>query len=221
MAGLCPVHQLAWDCGSGNGQCALPLTKFFDQVVANDPSERQLALANQHPRITYHVAVAEDIEFSPGTVDLITVAQAIHWFDFPRFYEVVNRVLKPEGIIAVLGYGLLTITLEIDKVIRFLYDDLLGPYWLPEREMIDRVYQTIPFPFEEVNAPTFFITTEWTFHELVGYLNTWSSTRRYINLNGRNPIWQIEPRLKAAWGNESRKRSIRFPMFLRIGKIKL
>lgn len=218
LADLCPTQKLAWDCGTGNGQCALRLTNYFEQVVANDPSEPQLACAVKHPRIIYRLATAEEIDLLPQSVDLITVAQAIHWFEFSKFYELVNRVLKAEGVIAVFGYGLLFITPEIDKVLRFFYHDVVGSFWPPERKFIEQEYQTIPFPFKGVNAPPFSMTTEWTYPELIGYLNTWSSTRKFFEKNGRNPILQVEPQLKNAWGKETRKHIVRFPMFFRIGK---
>ncbi len=175
LATLPARTERAWDCGTGNGQAAVVLAEFFDEVVATDPSAGQIEHACEHPRVRYQVAPAEAVPLADGSTDLVTVAQALHWFDHPRFYDEVRRVLRPAGAIAAWGYGLAVITPEVDAVVQHLYADLLGPYWPPERRKIEERYATIPFPFAEVPDPGFAMAAEWSLDDLLGYLGTWSS----------------------------------------------
>src|SRR5690606_23864417 len=103
----------AWDCGTGNGQVATFLSAYFDEVVASDISVRQLSNAPKIENVTY-VKCAERLLSHPDQFfDLITVAQAIHWFDFDKFFQEVKRVGKPDSLLAVWGYGLLKINVEV------------------------------------------------------------------------------------------------------------
>ena len=210
-------YDAAWDCGTGNGQVAVKLAEQFRQVYATDLSENQLTQAPSRPNITYRVMRAEDSTFNEP-VDLITVAQAIHWFDFEAFYTVVDRVLKPAGRLAVLGYPLLTVDEPVDTVIKKLYEDILGDrYWDPERKHVEARYRTIPFPLEEVEAPEFAQTLTWTLEDLLGYLNTWSAVQHYISRGGKNPVNIVADDLRNAWGASSH-RQVCFPIVLRVGK---
>ncbi|UKJ08393.1 class I SAM-dependent methyltransferase [Solitalea lacus] len=210
-------RKLAWDCGTGNGQVAVKLANYFDQVYATDISENQLLNALKKENITYQCAAAEHTTFSNSTFDLITVAQAIHWFNFEQFYTEVKRTLKPNGIIAVIGYGLLKTEPQTNTLINYFYNDVLGSYWDDERKYIDEGYQTIPFPFKEINAPTFTNTYHWTKEQFIGYLNTWSAVQHYISKNGENPLDLIEKELNSFWKNDEVK-AVTFPILLRIGK---
>src|SRR5215475_11590766 len=98
LASIAPGRELAWDCGTGNGQAAVGLASVFDRVIATDASKKQIANAEPHNRVEYHVAPAENSGIPSGTIDLIMVAQALHWFDLDRFYGQAGRVLKPDGI---------------------------------------------------------------------------------------------------------------------------
>jgi len=162
------------------------------------------------------VESAEDADFPPSHFDLITVAQAVHWFHFDRFYAVVNRVLKPDGIFAALGYGLMTTDGAANDVIRYLYHSIPGGYWDPERRYIDEGYQTIPFPFKEQPAPSFQLTVQWTIEHVLGYLNTWSAVQHYRKQRGEDPVGAIRKDLTSAWGGAATK-AMRFPMLMRIG----
>jgi len=152
---ITPGKASAWDCGTGNGQVALELAKSFDQVQATDISQAQLDHAPYADNIKYSVQSAEDTHFSDASFDLVTVAQAIHWFDFDLFYKEVSRTAKKGAVICVIGYARLEITPEIDEVITRFYTDIIGPYWDPERRYVDDGYQTIPFPYEEIETPTY------------------------------------------------------------------
>ena len=215
-----PDRRNAWDCGCGNGQVAGVLADYFEKVEATDISENQLDHAIRKPNIEYQLAPAEKTNIESDSISLITVAQAIHWFDVNAFYREVIRVGKPGSILAIWCYSLLTISQEIDPIIKHLYAVTLGDkFWDPERKLIDERYQTIPFPFEELDVPAFKITTSWTVDHLIGYLNSWSAVQRYIREVGDNPVSQISSALKDSWGKQ-KELKVEFPLFSRIGKIK-
>ena len=159
---------------------------------------------------------AEKTNFQGNTFDLITVAQAIHWFNFKDFYKEAKRVLKPNGMIAVIGYSLFKSTLETNKVIWKFYNDVIGSFWDEERRYLDEKYKTIPFPFQEIKAPEFQQEHQWSFEHLIGYLETWSAAKHYEKVNGENPVNLIKKELKTAFGNENK---IVFPILLRLGKL--
>jgi SAM-dependent methyltransferase len=219
LLSLVKDKSLAWDCGTGNGQVAGVLADYFDRVEASDISQAQLDHAVSKPNIYYQLAPAEKTAIQAGSVNLVTVAQAIHWFDFDAFYREVYRVSKPGAVVAVWCYSLLTVNEQVDQIIQNLYADTLGDqYWDSERRFVDEHYQTIPFPFEEITAPEFSIRVSWTLDHLLGYLNSWSAVQHYIRKNGVNPITGITSGLKEAWGNQENW-EIRFPLFTRIGRV--
>jgi SAM-dependent methyltransferase len=215
---LVPGRSAAWDCGTGNGQVAGQLAAHFDNVFATDISRQQLDNAISLPNIQYSLQPAESTGFPDNTFDLITVAQAIHWFDFDAFYREAGRTLKDHGILAVIGYGRLEITPAVDDVILNFYRDIIGPYWDKERKYVDENYRTIPFPFVDIDAPGFSIDFEWTSSHLIGYLETWSAVKHYEKQKGQNPVALIQQPLRTAWGNIN-TRPVYFPVLLRIARI--
>jgi ubiquinone/menaquinone biosynthesis C-methylase UbiE len=218
VASFAENKQSALDVATGNGQVAVELSGYFKQVYATDISEKQLENALQKDNITYIKERAEQTSFADKQFDLITVAQAIHWFDFDAFYKEVYRILKPDGIFAVLGYGLFNVTGEAEKLLEHFYYDITGPYWDAERRYLDENYTTIPFPFEEIEVEQFTNEFTWTFEQLTGYLETWSAVQHYIKNNGTNPVDLIRDELKEYWEKGDRK--VTFPLLLRIGKLK-
>ena len=209
----------AWDCGTGNGQVAIELAKEFANVDATDISKQQLQHAFIADNINYSVQSAENSSFENDCFDLITVAQAVHWFDLDKFNNEVKRVGKPNSIIALIGYELNHITPEIDKIVRYFYKDIIGPYWDVERRHLENRYQSIPFPFKELETPEIYNFKLWKFEHLIGYLNTWSAVKKFIEKNNFNPIDKIEEDLKVAWGNNEVRR-VTFPIILRVGRVK-
>ncbi len=207
----------AWDCGTGNGQVALELAKQFQKVHATDISKQQLEQAPDHPNITYSIQQAEVPAFPDAYFDLITVAQAIHWFHFKQFYQEVNRTIKKGGIFAVIGYGLIDTFPEADEIIDRFYREIVGPYWDEERKYLDEEYQTIPFPFEEFETPKFTASFKWNFEHLIGYLETWSAVQHYRDQTGKDPMDLIYDELKIAW--QDKTRTVTFPIFTRIARI--
>ena len=219
LASLCPAHDLAWDCGTGNGQAAHGLAPHFARIVATDASVDQIANAAPHERIVYHVAPARQAPLDPSSADLVTVAQAIHWFDHQRFYAEVRRVLKPGGVLAVWTYGLLQITPALDAVIRHLYEDIVDAYWPPERRLVEAAYRTLPFPFDEIPPPAFAIDLPWSLDDLLGYLGTWSATQRFMKTHSANPVDHIAEDLTLAWGNLAEKKTTHWQLYLRVGRV--
>jgi len=199
LAEVSPSRGCAWDCATGNGQAAVELARHFARVIATDASEKQIRSAFAHPHVRYHVAPAESPEIDDGSVDLVTVAQAIHWFDLPAFYRQADRVLRPGGILAVWAYGLFHSTPRADEIVRHLYTDIVGPYWPPDRAMIERGYADVHLPFEPVPAPPFQMRLDWSVDDLVGYLGTWSSTQAFKNDRGYDPVDQVRDDLVRAW----------------------
>ena len=213
---VAPSRQLAWDCGTGNGQAALGLASVFDRVTATDASEKQISKARTHERVKYRVAPAEDSRIESGTVDVITVAQALHWFDLDRFYTEARRVLKPDGVLAASAYNLLQIEPLIDDVLNRYYHEVIGPFWMPERKLVEN-FADVPFPFHEIRPPRFAMTAEWDLDRLTGYLRTWSSSQRFVEATGSDPVEQIIDELRAAWGSPEQTRELVWPLTLRVG----
>jgi len=208
---------IALDVATGNGQMAAALAPYFKEVYGTDISAKQLQNATPAPNLIYKEGSAEDTGFKNEQFSLITVAQAIHWFEFDTFYAEVKRILKPDGIFAVMGYGLFSTNPETDIIINHFYKDIIGSYWDTERRYIDENYTTIPFPFKEINTKKFTNHFTWTFEQLTGYLETWSAVQHYIKQNGTNPIDLICDDLQASWGNSDKQ--VTFPLLLRIGKL--
>jgi hypothetical protein len=211
-------NKTAWDCATGNGQVARYLSKHFKNVYATDLSQQQLDNAFPADNIQYSISPAEKTPFQDNQFDLITVGQALHWFNREQFYNEVNRVGKPGAMIAVWGYALLFIEPDIDQVIMDFYTNVVGPYWDDARRLVENEYKTIPFPFEEIETPPFFIDVEWNLDHLTGYLESWSATQKYMKATNINPIPSITERLKPLWSDDDPK-NVSFPLFLRLGKI--
>ncbi|AMM50466.1 SAM-dependent methyltransferase [Rufibacter sp. DG15C] len=218
LLALVPDKECAWDCGTGNGQVAVELGKHFTHVKATDISEKQLQQAPTKDNIEYSLQPAEQTDFPGNSFDLITMGQAAHWFDFTRFYPEVQRVAKPNAILALWGYGLLSITPAIDAIIQHFYTEVIGPYWDVERKHIDANYSSLPFPLEELPSFAGVIEQTWAVSDLEGYLNTWSSVQAYIQKHGENPVDACMVEIRKVW-KEEEEWPVRFPVFSRIGRI--
>lgn len=216
VASLVSRHDVAWDCATGNGQAAVSLAKIFAKVIATDASEKQISLAEPHPSIEYRVATASESGIADQSVDLVTVAQAIHWFDHASFYREVKRVLKPDGAIAIWCYGDPVIDdPALDAIVNAYNRGTIEAYWRPERGLILSGLRTIPFPFREVEAPSMHLECNWTLNELAGYLRTWSATAAYAAVVGGDPVADVEARLASIWGDA--KHVVRWPLYFRVG----
>ncbi|MCB1827845.1 MAG: class I SAM-dependent methyltransferase [Coxiellaceae bacterium] len=217
---LVAEHACAWDCGTGNGQAAIALAGYFDSVIATDASQQQIDNATPHERVSYRVATAEHSTLDDHSVDLITVAQALHWFDLDKFYAEVRRVAKPQAAIAVWVYELMQFDdPAVQAVLDYCYRDLVGSYWPPERIHCETRYQQLPFPFKEFDTPDFSVQYHWTKDAFLGYLSTWSAVQRYISDLNSDPISTlIQPRLDAIWSSEEQK-TLKLIFSMRAGNV--
>src|SRR5688500_18571754 len=212
-------RAVAWDCGTGSGQAAVALAEHFDLVVATDPSTAQLTHAESHPRVRYAAMPAERSALASGSASLVTVAQALHWFDTPAFFAEVRRVLGPRGVIAVWSYGLLTLHDDVlDEIVRRFHGETMGPYWPPERRLVDEGYRDLALPFEPIVAPPFAMEASWTLRQLGGYLSTWSAVQRARAATGADPVAAVVESLRPAWGREDEVRRVVWPLTLLVGQ---
>jgi len=219
-------RDLVWDTGCGNGQASVALAARFARVFATDPSANQIENAERRPNIDYRVEPAEQCSLASASADLVTVAQALHWFDFARFFPEVQRVLKPGGFFAAWAYSDCRVTSAVDVHKDRVYVDLTGTYWPPERELVETGYRTIPMPvgagapFEEIAAPSFVMSVSWNAQQFLAYLRSWSATQRYIKANGVDPVAIVENDLIAAWGDPDMRREVRWDFHLRCGRLR-
>lgn len=219
LGGLLGRHELAWDCAAGTGQATLPLTRFFRRVWATDVSAAMLDNAPRHPGIEYRAAPAESSGLDAATVDLVTVAQALHWLDLDPFYAEVERVLMPGGVLAVWTYGNQHLQHEaLDEVLQHFYFKVVGDYWLAERRHVESGYRTLPFPFAELEAPAFEMQEQWSLPQLLGYIGTWSASQRYREALGKDPVERLARELTSLWGKPASVRQVRWPLSLRVGR---
>jgi SAM-dependent methyltransferase len=219
LATLVPSRDVAWDCATGNGQAATHLARYFERVTATDESGEMIAQAPPDTRITYRVAEAEDSGLEDRSVDLVTVASAIHWFDLERFYAEVNRIVKPGGTIAVWTYYTPVFGGDIDTIIYRLAHDILGAYWYERVHYVVDEFHDLPFPFEPIEAPSFQADMVWDIHDLLAYFETWSSSLKYREANNTSPTDLIEDDLARAWGDSEQKRDLHFPLYMRLGRV--
>lgn len=207
----------AWDCACGSGQATRELAARFDQVIGTDLSAAQIQHAPALPNVMWRVTRAEESGLPDGSMDLVTVAQALHWFDLPRFWAEALRVLKAGGVVAVWSYGVFQIgEPEIERLCAHFYEHVVGEFWPPERRIVEAGYATLDFPFAEIAAPAFEMEVEWSLDALLGYLSSWSATTRYAQHHGHSPIPELRRELEPLWENE--RLVVRWPLSMRVGR---
>jgi SAM-dependent methyltransferase len=218
-----PAAALAWDCATGNGQAAVMLGRRVARVIGSDRSAAQLRHAIAQAHVHYVQACAEAMPLRAHSVDLITIAQALHWFDFARFHAEAARVLKPGGIIAAWTYSFLSVIPQlggdIERVLRRFYHDVVGPHWPAERRWVDEGYRTIPFPWPAIDIGAFTIDVAWNLASVVGYVSSWSATQRYITATGTDPLPMLARELAEAWGTPETTRRLQWPLSIRAGRM--
>jgi SAM-dependent methyltransferase len=220
LASVAPNRRLAWDCGTGNGQAATAMAAHFAHVVATDPSTAQLANAERGVAVSYAAMTAEQAALTGASVAVITVAQALHWFDRPAFYAEVKRVLTPRGVLAAWSYGLCTLgDAALDAELRRFHDETVGPYWPPGRALVDAGYEGLDLPFDELSPPPLAMEARWTLEEFAGYLSTWSAVQRARASTGMDPLPALVEALRARWGAEKSGRRIEWPLAVRAGRV--
>lgn len=218
LAALAPRRHLALDCGCGAGQLSALLATRFDRVVATDASPQQISNAKPCKGVEYRVARSDESGLPEASVDLITAAQAAHWFDLDTFYEEARRVLGPDGAIALITYGVTDADGDVGRILTRFYVDVIGPFWPPERRHVETGYRSLPFPFAESAAPPIAMTADWSLKELLGYVDTWSAVRNAEASLGREPYERFAAALGEAWGDPDQRREIRWPLSMRIGR---
>jgi ubiquinone/menaquinone biosynthesis C-methylase UbiE len=216
LSSLAKEHKRSWDCATGNGQAALGHVPFFDEIIATDASESQIKHAKHHSKIIYKVATAEDSGLETASIDLITVATAIHWINTDLFYPEAKRIMKREGVIAVWTYPDSNINEKIDHIIHAYLKDIIGMYWPKEIEKVWNFEESIDFPFEKIESPDFSINAAWTMKDYMNYLYTWSATQNYISETGENPLKLIYDDLLKAWGNE--RQTVTWKLKMKVGR---
>lgn len=216
LIALCPAQQLAWDAGTGNGQFANLLAPHFERVIATDISEKQLQNAVQKPNIAYSLSDSTHVDIADHSADLVTVAQAVHWFSFEQFYADARRVLKKDGILALISYGLLYSEPKVNDIILDFYNNTLSGCWDPERRYIDEEYQTIPFPFEEIHLQRHVMPYSWNIDQLIGFFSTWSGLQHYRKRNNHDPLPELRQRFL---GTGITAFNVEFPVFGRVARM--
>lgn len=219
LAGQVTTSRLAWDAGCGNGQASADLSRYFDHVVGTDPSAEQIANAVSRSNIDYRVEPAEQSTLDDASVDLVCVAQALHWFDLPRFHEEVRRVLKPGGVVAFWSYADCRVNEAVDAQKNRVYVDLTGPYWPPERALVESGYASLPFPFERIATPRFDLCMRWNVDRYLAYLRSWSATQRYMRTLEQDPVALVEDDLRLAWGDSDLLREVCWDFHLHCGRV--
>lgn len=214
LAKQAPAHHRAWDCATGNGQAARLLAPDFERVIATDASATQIANASRHPKVSFRVAPAESSGLDPASIDLITVAQALHWFDFEQFYAHAAAVLKRNGVLAIWTYRLFEVDPPINALIKEFFQGPIGPYWPEQRHLVDEGYRGILPDWPEISAPPCAMRCDWNIEQALGYLSSWSAVQRFIAATGKDPLDDFAPLLGELWGDEIRP--VRWKLILKV-----
>lgn len=220
LAERAPARRVVWDCACGNGQATLDLAARFDRVIATDSSAAQIAQAPAHPRVEWRVAAAEQSGIASATCDLVTVAQALHWLDIDAFFREAARVTRPPGLVAVWSYGEIALEHpEANRVLRHFARTVVGPYWPPQRHLVDEGYRSVRMPFEEIDVPELEMADRWTLEQVVGYVSTWSATSEYRKALNEDPVVDFEARLREVWGNPDEENRVGWRLSVRVGRV--
>ena len=221
LARVSPSREAVWDCGCGSGQASVPLAEHFAMVHATDVAPEQIAAAKPHSRVRYSVTPAEHSGLPDQSVDLVTVAQALHWFDVTAFFAEATRVARPGALLAVWNYPRPRfVDAELDRRFFTFYSQVVGPYWPPERRHIEEGYKSLPFPFEEVESPEFGFELDWNIDQVAGYASSWSATARYRQALGTDPVPLLRELIEPAWPAAGGSVPLRMALGLRAGRLR-
>lgn len=218
VSSISPSNSCAWDCATGNGQAAVGLSEFFEKVVATDVSENQISQAIKGEGITYFVQEAEYPDFPLESVDLITVAQALHWFDYSKFWPAVDKVLKPDGVFAAWGYDWFSVSQPVDELITSLVLDKIEGYWAPQNRILWQGYKDLQFPFSVIDTPDFDLSMKWDLNHLFNYIHSWSATRRCIEKEGDDFLRSAFDEVATIWGKANESKIVSMPLHILVGR---
>jgi SAM-dependent methyltransferase len=213
------ARDTAWDAATGSGQAAWGLAHRFDRVIATDISAEQLRHARRHPRIEYRVAPSESSGLPDRSVDLAISAAAAHWFDLPRYYDELRRVVRPGGAAVAWTYHVAYVDPPLDAILWRLYKDVLGPYYPANVRLVDDRFAGLALPGEELNAPAFHATVRWSARQVAQFAASWSSVPTYIAATGKDPIPELEAEVAAAFGGPDVIRELHFPLYVRASRL--
>jgi SAM-dependent methyltransferase len=219
LASLVDRRRLAWDCATGNGQAAVRLADYFEQVIATDISPEQIRHAMPHSRVEYRVARSEQSGLDESSVDLVTVASALHWFDLEAFYAEVQRVVRPGGVLAAWTYHVGHVEPPLDRIFARLYDDVLSPYFTPGARLVDQRYETIVLPGDPLDGIDLHVSATWNLDQMLAFIESWSGTQQYIQARGENPVALIAEDLEELWGAREIVHTVRWPLYIRISRL--
>jgi SAM-dependent methyltransferase len=212
-------HTLAWDCACGTGQATIGLAERYSHVLATDASAAQLAQAPVVANVEWRVARAEDSGLPSASVDLVCVAQALHWLPYAAFYAEVDRVLRPGGVLAVVCYGRMTVDAPaVERLVQQYYDETVGAYWPPERHTLEQAYRDVPQPYPLEPTPALEMIEDWQALALLGYLRSWSATTAFIAARAYDPVNALVPVLAQAWPASAESVRIRWPLQVLLGR---
>lgn len=219
IASIAPRRQRAWDCGAGSGQATVDLADWFEEVIGTDASAEQIARAPRHAKITWAVTRAESTPLATASIDVITIAQALHWFDFDRFYAEVRRVAATDAVICAWTYEAPRMEGPVGEALRHFAFETLADYWPPGRSYVDEGYRSIPFPFERLVAPTLSLEDRWTLDQVAGFMRTWSAVARFAETHGTDPVVPIERELRELWPDPNEPRRITWRLAVLAGRV--
>lgn len=220
LSSVCHAHERVWDCACGNGQASVDLAEHFQEIVATDLSAEQIAHAQAHPRVRYQLGMAEASGLPDASVDLVTVAQALHWFDLDRFYQEARRVARAGAVLAVWCYGVCEIPADRgNDELQHFYSNVVGPYWMPERHLVESGYRTVQFPAPELPTPQLAMQLDWSLEQLLGYVSSWSASARYLKERGEDPVNRLRSALQPHWGAATNRHTVRWPLGVRAARL--
>ena len=218
-ATVAPARDTAWDAATGSGQAAWGLAHRFDRVIATDISVEQLAHARQHPRIDYRVARSEASGLPDRSVDLAVSAAAAHWFDLPRYYDELRRVVRIGGVAVAWTYHVAHVDPPLDAILWRLYKDVLGPYYPANVRLVDERFAALELPGRELTVPALYATVRWSARHVAQFAASWSSVPSYIAATHTDPIPELEAAVAAAFGGPDVVRELHFPLYIRAARL--
>ncbi len=218
LAEAVPAGAHVWEPGCGSGQATRGLATRFAHVHATDPSAQQLA---RHwaqagaANVSLAVEPGERTALGDGSVGLVAVAQALHWFDRPRFFAECERVLAPGGVLAAWGYPDFLVPEGLGAPV-CAFRARIEPHWPPEREQVDARYSGYDWPFPALAAPALQLEAQWTLPQFLDYLASISATARCRAATGIDAVAGQAAAFAAAWGEPATCRTVLWPLFLHL-----
>jgi len=219
LASLLDRRERAWDCATGNGQAALELARHFGSVIATDVSAEQIRHATPHARVEYRVVPAEESGLDSDSVDLLTVASAIHWFDLDRFYAEARRVVRKGGVLAAWSYHAGRMEPPFGEILDRFYWDVVQPYFPPGSRLVDEGYASLILPGDPIQPPQFGMSADWNLDQMLAFVGTWSGTLEYIRRRGESPVPLVAEPLRQVWGDPAGVRTLRWPLAMRVSRL--